>query len=542
MKNKTLILATLGPSFCESDTLRQAILMGITSFRQPFGYRDQAHFDQFKLIRQLSHQLSVNCQVITDLPSDRLRIGKLVEQELQFNSKDKVKVIDSLSSYDKITIPIPRISSLIKLLKKDSQILIRDGNIKLKVLEKTDDELFCEIVQASQVLKNNNNTHFPDIQFNPDLITKDDRVILEEYNKNSLTPDWVAISFVKNANDIKRSNEVLFDIFKKKIKIIAKIETPEALKNIREITLASDGLMVARGDMGIVIPIEKVPYYQKIIIQNGINFEKPVIVATQMMENYADTEIPNRAEISDVFTAVQQGAYAVMLSRETSGSKNPLKVLKMIKKIVDFSSKIRENKYSLDDRKLIIAIEGIDGSGKTTIAKELASALSGTYIATPPSPFKIHQDFFEEKERAVLSRFFYYIGSLWESWKEIEAESRTKIVVLDRYLLSTNIYHQTLVNSNDIEYKYIIQDTMNSGAPPNADINIVLDVSEKIAIERLKNKKQKVFDEQLEQNRDLQKKLAEKFRNYSDVVINTDKKSINEIVNECIQIINQLKQ
>jgi pyruvate kinase len=541
MTNKTLILATLGPSFCRRDDLKQTILMGITSFRQPFGYRNQSHLEQLKLIRELSSELSIKCQVFTDIPSDRLRIGILNKAEIRLNSGDKLKVIDELESSNDYTIPIPRLKSMIHLIEKDSLIFIRDGNIKLKILEKQNDALMCEIVQASQTIKSNNNTHFPDINYDLDLITSEDINILKNYYKNFLSPDWIAISFVKNANDIIKSSQTIHNIFNKKIKIMAKIETIEALKNIKEIAKVSDGMMVARGDMGIVIPIEKVPYYQRIIVQNGKNYDKPVVVATQMMENFADTGIPNRAEISDVSTAIQQGAYAVMLSRETSGSKNPLGVLKMMKKIVDFSNRTKRNTPSLDGRNLIIAIEGIDGSGKTTIARRLAMVLDATYISTPPVPFKDHQNFFEENDRDILARFFYYLGSLWESWMYIEVESRKKIVLLDRYLLSTKIYHQVLLSERDLTKVYIIDDAINTIAPPAADINILLEVSEEFVIERLKNKKQKQFDENLEKDRNFQAKLAEKFRSESDFIINTNNKSVEEIVAECVIIINKFK-
>lgn len=541
MKNKTLILATLGPSFCQKEDLKQAILMGITLFRQPFGYRNQEHLEQIKLIRELSEELSVNCQVVTDLPSNRLRIGKLFESEVQFNAQDIVDVVDRIESTESNLIPIPGLKSIIHLLKKDSQIFIRDGNIKLKIMKKDNDRLSCKIIQASQTIKSNNNTHFPDISYDLDLITSEDTSILKDYYKNSISPDWIAISFVKNANDIIKSSQAIYNIFDKKIKIMAKIETNESLKNISEIAYVSDGMMVARGDLGIILPIEQVPYYQKIILQNGKNHEKPVVVATQMLENFADTEIANRAEISDVFTAVNQGAYAVMLSRETSGSKNPLAVLKMMKKIVDFSYKTKRNTQSHDGRDLIIAIEGIDGSGKTTIARRLAVAIDATYVSTPPAPFKEHQNFFEENEREILARFFYYLGSLWESWRDIEVELRKKMVVLDRYLLSTKIYHEVLLSERDLTKLYIVDDAISSLAPPAADINIMLEVSEEIVIERLKNKKQKQFDENLEKDRNFQTKLAEKFRSESDFIINTDNKSVEEIVSECIEIINECK-
>jgi pyruvate kinase len=542
MNNKTLILATLGPSFCQKEDLKQAILMGITLFRQPFGYRNQAHLEQIKLIRELSDELSVNCQVVTDLPSNRLRIGKLFEPEIQFNAQDIVEVVDKLESTESFIVPIPGLKSIIHLLEKDSQIFIRDGNIKLKIMNKDNDRLYCKIIQASQKIKSNNNTHFPAINYDLDLITSDDISILKDYYKNSIFPDWIAISFVKNANDINKSSQAIYNIFNKKIKIMAKIETTESLKNIKEIAEVSEGIMVARGDMGIILPIEQVPYFQKIILQNGKNFGKPVVVATQMMENFADTEIANRAEISDVFTAVHQGAYAVMLSRETSGSKNPLSVLKMMKRIVDFSNKIKRNTPSLDGRNLIIAIEGIDGSGKTTIAKRLSMVIDATYVSTPPAPFKDHQNFFEENEREILARFFYYLGSLWESWRYIEVESGKKIVLLDRYLLSTKIYHEVLLSERDLTKVYIVDKAINTLAPPAADINILLEVSEEFAIERLKNKKQKQFDENLEKNRNFQDRLAEKFRLESDFIINTNNKSVEEIVAECVNIINKFKQ
>jgi thymidylate kinase len=312
---------------------------------------------------------------------------------------------------------------------------------------------------------------------------------------------------------------------------MTKVETEPALENISDIIRESDCIMVARGDLATAINVEKLPHIQHSIITMCKIMNKPVIVATQMLENFADYSIPNRSELNDVALAVRQRASAIMLSRETSGSKKPLAVIKLAKKIIDHElSNLPKHNIPYGNRFPIVAIEGIDGVGKTSVAKVLAKSIKGDYINTPPVDYKPLKLFFELPERSAKARLLFYAGSLWEIWENIIERCKVRPVVLDRYTLSTLLYHETLLNED-------IFNIYNNAFPPNADITISLDVSEKTVMNRLQEKATKSFDTDLENDRVLQRNLAKKYKKYSQYVINTDLLTIDQVVKKCIRII-----
>ena len=179
---------------------------------------------------------------------------------------------------------------------------------------------------------------------------------------------------------------------------------------------------------------------------------------------------------------------------------------------------------------IILWFTGLSGSGKTTVAEALATSIKGDYINTPSVDYKPLKLFFELPERSAKARLLFYVGSLWEIWEDIIERCKVRPVVLDRYTLSTLLYHETLLNED-------IFNIYNNAFPPNADITISLDVSEKTVLNRLQEKATKSFDNDLENDRVLQRNLAKKFKKYSQYVINTDLLTIDQVVKECIRII-----
>lgn len=542
MSAMTKIVATLGPSLNSFNLVTNAILNGVEIFRQPFGYRKQNHLEQFRWVHQAKQQIGSNTEVMIDLPSDRLRLGELYLDTVLFKKKQIVFIKDTLISNSHRVLPIQGINKYIPHIAKGDVILLKDGTTKLTVVGIKFNLLICEVEYSTQDLKRRNNVLIINELINYNLFTQEDEDLLKLYNNNNLTPDWIAISFIKSRDDLHYVKDCINSIFghNNKIKIMAKIETKEALKLIDDIVKNTDGVMIARGDLGLVIPIEQLPYYQTKIITIARKFNKVVIVATQLLEQYADTGIPNRSEVNDLAMAVKQKASGIMLSRETSGSNDPIDVICMAKKIIDFYNKCKiKNTQSIKKFNYpIIALEGIDGAGKTTISQKLAEEIDGIYIQTPPSDYKAIRDFFEIPLRPIISRFFFYIGSLWESWEEIQLAAKTKPVIIDRYILSTKIYHKALA-SEKREHIDAILSVFEDITPPEPNLNIYLNCSSKVSMLRLKRRKQVSFDTNIEHNRSLQLKIAEMFLEEDVCIVDTNNCSIEEVVEKCKIIIKQ---
>jgi pyruvate kinase len=526
------IIATLGPSFCKRKDIITSIEYGVQYFRQPLAYKNQDHLSQYLLVKEIARNKNTPCIVIPDFPSDRLRIGKIMKC-IKYEQNTQLSIVDKEETNQQDEIPVPGIKQYINDIAVGENLLVRDGNISIKITNKTKTGLLGLVQFAKQRIKTNNNLVITNCDININQLTSSDINYLKKLKEEGQIPFYINISLVKNAINILKCRKQLSEVFGSKTpRIMTKIETKESLDNISDIVRESDCIMVARGDLAMAVNIEVLPYIQKKIIMTCRIMNKPVVVATQILENFADHLIPNRSELNDIALAVRQGATGIMLSRETSGSEKPLSVINLAKKVIDYEiSKCPRHEIAFNSRFPIIAIEGIDGAGKTAVATALAKSISGDYIATPPIEYNPLKSFFELPERSSKARLLFYAGSLWDIWEDITERCKIRSVVLDRYTLSTLLYHEVLLKE-DLSNMY------NIILPPCADITITLDVSEKTALIRLQEKATESFDTDLENDRSLQMHLGKKFKKYSQYVINTDLLTIDQVVNECIVVIN----
>lgn len=329
IKKKTKIIATIGPS-CESyDTLKKMITAGVNVFRLNFSHIN--HEDAFRIItiiKKINSEIGSQTAILGDLQGPKIRLG-LVNKNTYLKSGDKIYLINKKgeSSQNKLFIDYPR---LMKDLKVDDLVLIDDGKIKLKVQSINQKTISCNIINGGN-LASKKGVNFPKTKLSLKSITQKDKIDLNFLIKHDV--DWVALSFVRNSKDILDLRKILNNKHSD-LKIIAKIEKPEAVKNIKSITRSSDAIMIARGDLGIEIPMQLVPIVQKRIIKLCLGYSKPVVVATQLMEGMINNSITTRAETNDVANAVFDGADALMLSGETAVGKYPYKVVKAMTKII----------------------------------------------------------------------------------------------------------------------------------------------------------------------------------------------------------------
>lgn len=343
--HRTKIVATVGPACDTYEKLLGLVKAGVNVFRLNFSHG--AHEDKARIIehiRQINKTEPYNIAILGDLQGPKLRVGEIENNALPVKEGDVLTFSNEkvVGTKEKIYVSYPNLHKDVKI---GNTIMIDDGKLEVKVLgiEKNND-VKVEVTLGG-VLSSKKGINLPDTKITLPALTDKDLADLDFIIDQKL--DWVALSFVRNVKDLIILRNKL-DEKKSKTKIIAKIEKPEAIENIRDIIVESDGIMVARGDLGVELPVEKVPLIQKQIIKKCIHRAKPVIVATQMMESMIERTKPNRSEITDVANAVLEGADAVMLSGETATGAHPELVVETMVKIIEEVEKT-DYRYNLED-------------------------------------------------------------------------------------------------------------------------------------------------------------------------------------------------
>lgn len=328
--NKTKIVATIGPATSSEEMLEKIILAGVDVCRLNFSHGAyELHQEVIDRVRNINNRLGCHVALLQDLQGPKLRIGK-VEGEFHLLEGDHVLLTteEQISTKDVLFVSYKR---LIQDCKPGERILLNDGKVSLVFTEKVNDTTMRAEVIAGGPLSSNKGFNLPDSSLTVPSLTKKDLADLEYGLSQEV--DWVALSFVRTADDIVELKRLIAEKGTH-TKVIAKIEKPEAVKNIDEIIKVSDGIMVARGDLGVEVPLQRVPLIQKTIVEKCLAAAKPCIIATQMMETMILDSMPTRAEINDVANAVLDGADALMLSAETSVGKYPLRVIEVMSSII----------------------------------------------------------------------------------------------------------------------------------------------------------------------------------------------------------------
>ncbi|ANI90674.1 pyruvate kinase [Arachidicoccus ginsenosidimutans] len=331
--HRTKIVATVGPACEKYEQLLDLAKVGVNVFRLNFSHG--THENKAEIIdniRRINKEEPFNIAILGDLQGPKLRVGKLENDKLHiepgdiltFTSTEKV-----IGTKEKIYVSYPNLHNDVAVGEK---ILIDDGKLEVVVTEvdKTSGNVKVRVTYGGDLLPNKG-VNLPDTNISLPAMTEKDLIDLEFILEQDL--DWVALSFVRKAEDMINLRK-LVDEKGSKIKIMSKIEMPSAMEDLKNIVNESDGVMVARGDLGVELPVEKIPLAQKEIIRKCLHRSKPVIVATQMMESMIDRIKPNRSEITDVANAVLEGADAVMLSGETATGKHPTLVVETMRKII----------------------------------------------------------------------------------------------------------------------------------------------------------------------------------------------------------------
>jgi pyruvate kinase len=343
--HKTKIVATVGPACDTYEGLLALVRAGVNVFRLNFSHG--SHEDKLGIIeniRKINSTQPYNISILGDLQGPKLRVGEIENNALPVKEGDILTFVNEkcVGTMEKIYVSYPNLAGDVKVGNK---IMIDDGKIEVQVKEVTKEGHVRVAVTMGGVISSKKGINLPDTKISLPALTEKDLADLEFIIEQKL--DWVALSFVRSVKDIVIIKSKLAEK-RSKTKVIAKIEKPEAVTNIREIILESDGIMIARGDLGVEMPVEQVPLIQKQIIRKCLHRAKPVIVATQMMESMIDRIKPNRSETTDVANAVLEGADAVMLSGETATGMHPALVVETMRKIIH-EVELKEFRYNREE-------------------------------------------------------------------------------------------------------------------------------------------------------------------------------------------------
>ncbi len=329
---RTKIVATLGPATSEKSVLKDMLDAGVNVFRVNFSHADYEDVrERIKMIRELNEEFGYAAAILADLQGPKLRVGKMKE-EVVVNPGDQIIFATGKEFKGTASRVYMNYEQFPRDVKAGERILLDDGKLMFEIVSTNkENEVVAKVIQGGP-LKSKKGVNLPNTKISlPALTTKD---IKDAIFACELEVDWMALSFVRNAEDLMELQNLIKEHSDHKIPIIAKIEKPEGVANIDKIVAYCDGLMVARGDLGVEIPAQEVPLIQKQLVLIAKKARIPVIIATQMMETMITSLTPTRAEVNDVANSVMDGADAVMLSGETSVGKYPVQVIERMTQII----------------------------------------------------------------------------------------------------------------------------------------------------------------------------------------------------------------
>ena len=380
--NKTKMIATIGPSSKSKEIIKEMIVNGVDVIRINMSH---STFEEARNVivnvREIDRELNVVTGIMIDTRGPEIRLDELASKKIKLEHGNNIRIVKNhiRGTYEIVSITLP---DALDYIKTGQKILLNDGSVELEVVSKSNDTLICE-VKNDGYIKSNCSVNIPEADF--------DLKFMSDYDKETIKfavlmkVDYLALSHVKSELDILDVNDLLIELDDGQIQIISKIENKSAIEEIKQILKVSDGVMIARGDLGIEMELEKIPSIQKKIASYAKEAEKVCIIATEMLSSMLDNPRPTRAEVSDVANAVLDGTDAIMLSSETAVGKYPVETVKTTNKIIDEIEKEidynnllldfnRNDKLSITDA---ICYSVVDSANRVDAKVIVCSTLSG---------------------------------------------------------------------------------------------------------------------------------------------------------------------
>jgi pyruvate kinase len=336
------VMATLGPTLETPGDLRLAIEAGARWFRLPCGYRQRPHLQNSRAIRAASAQLGIPVRLLLDLPSSRPRTGSM--QDLHLQTGDHVVFWDpqtaagepGLNGFPHV--PLPGLAQLLSKLSPSHRMWFCDGRLRFLVDEVQAASVLAKVQEGPIPLKASNSIFLPDCQSPFEVVTPQDAGLLDAFAAAELPPDWVALSLISSPEDVRTGRREVRRRLGRDVRIMAKFETAAAVECAEDIINAADGVMVARGDLGLAVGYVRLPEVQERLARAARHAHKPVVVATQVLEMFAQTGVPQRAELSDLSLIARQRANAVMLGKETVFSPRPIECIRLAREVLAYET------------------------------------------------------------------------------------------------------------------------------------------------------------------------------------------------------------
>jgi pyruvate kinase len=391
---KTKVVITLGPSTDSPSSIEKLIKKGVNVFRLNFSHAThEYHKESIEKIREASKKVGKEAAILQDIAGPKIRICHL-KKPIELSVGDKLTITKQTVNEDEKIVYISY-PTIIDDLEVGDPIYFSDGTIRAKVIEKNEQQIICETIVAG-TLQSKKGMNLPKSNLTIKAITEKDKKDLIFGAKNGV--DLVALSFVSDENDIKCAREILEKEGANPF-IFAKIEKQEAIANIKKILQETDGIMVARGDMGVELGLQKVPHVQKDIIKKANELGKPTITATQMLTSMISSPYPTRAEISDIANAVLDGTDAVMLSDETTIGKYPVEAVEVLNETINETEKDYPYYKNTDN----VGYEDFIAAAVTTLAKNIKPHALISFTRAGRSTMSMAK--FRPKEKMLVSSF-----------------------------------------------------------------------------------------------------------------------------------------
>ncbi|PKB83063.1 MAG: pyruvate kinase [SAR202 cluster bacterium Io17-Chloro-G9] len=397
---KTKIIATIGPASQEPATLEQLIASGIDCARLNFSHGTlEQHGQVIKDIRRISKEQGRRVAILQDLGGIKLRLGE-IQGVIELALGDRISLVPEKTSGRADVLPFPQ-PGVMRNLRAGNQVFLADGSVRLEVIETNDSEVKT-LVRNGGTLSSFKGVNLPGVTIDQPVLTPQDEVALQFGLEQEV--DWVAISFVRSAEDIRYARASLDRIGSSAL-LMAKLERAEGIENLDSILAGVDGVMVARGDMGVEMPMERVPVIQKEVVQKASQSARVSAIATQMLMSMVTAPTPTRAEVSDVTNAVLDGCDAIMLSDETAVGKYPIETVKMADATIQEAESIYPYHKDLDSQGRTQAIAGAAGRLVRSLGSKPIVITSTGRAAFEVSRYRPDQDIIVfSHEEAVLRK------------------------------------------------------------------------------------------------------------------------------------------
>jgi pyruvate kinase len=348
-------MASIGPTLEKPEDLGQAIEAGARWFRFPCGYRQRPHVENARAVRSASAAAGVPVRLLLDLPSSRPRTGKM--QELRLNVGDRVRFWDPeatnvIPAENGVrAVPLPGLSHLIPKIAPGQRMWFCDGRLSFVVQTIEAGDLLAKLERGTIPLKASNALFLPDSPSAFAILTAEDRALLQAFAAEKIIPDWVALSLISSPEDVRDGRRETVGLLGQPVRMMGKFETQEALACAEGIIAESDGIMVARGDLGLALGYQRLPEAQERLVAAARQAGKVSVVATQVLEVFAETGLPQRAELSDLSLIARQRVDALMLGKETVFSPRPIECIRFACEVLTYETR-RFEAAEKDQRRL----------------------------------------------------------------------------------------------------------------------------------------------------------------------------------------------